>query len=71
MILIRDARGKIDKDVDKEFDNIIKQIENIINDKNVKTTMVFYTSETSGGTADVKNTVKINQYGFIINWEQV
>lgn len=69
--IIRDARGKIaDNAVDKEFDNVTKQIEEVINNNSVVTTKIFYTSATSGGTVNVKNTVKINQFGKIISWDQ-
>lgn len=66
----RIARGKLEKNVDKEFDNAFTQIENIINDNNVFETKVFYTAATSGGTVNVKNTIKLNKYGKIISWEE-
>lgn len=68
--IVRVARGKVETNVDKEFDNVTKQIEEITNDNIAIITKVFYTSATSGGTVSVKNTVKINKFGKIISWDE-
>lgn len=72
-MLKRIARGKItEKDnLEKELDELVNQINTIMNDIKVVSTKTFYTSSTSGGTVNIKNTVKMNQYGKVISWEQV
>lgn len=67
----RIARGRLDNNIlENEFDEIVRQLNAMINDSKATKTITFYSASTSGGSATTKNTVKINQYGKIISWEQ-
>lgn len=82
-IIKRIATGLIeDKGVDREFENIIKQIEkrlaetesyieNRLTDTKIAKTIVFYTFKSADDSAIVTNTVTLNAIGAIINWTQV
>lgn len=65
----RIARGKL-KDspdnIEKELDNIIKQVESAFNDNAIASTIEKYVSDTSAGSPTTKMTISINKYGKII-----
>jgi len=61
---IRFVKEVIPEDVEKEFDNTYKQLNQMLGDT-ASTKLEFYVAETSGSAVTKKLNIEINKYGVV------